>query len=210
MNTFAGLKHILVALLVLGIAVGCAGPTTKDETQGAESAIQAAGQAISDAKAANAEAKAEGAAWRDTDTLIKQAEEALTAGDTAKAIKLANQARRQAENALAQKRAEDERLAAQMAMDNSADETYTVMSGDSLWSISAGSYGYSNPYEWPLIYKANRDQIKDADLIYPGQVFSIRQDASSAEIDAAVQHARMRGAWSLGNVEQSDLDYLAR
>ena len=28
-------------------------------------------------------------------------------------------------------------------------------------------------FAWPIIYKANRDQIKDPDLIYPKQVFKI-------------------------------------
>jgi len=61
-----------------------------------------------------------------------------------------------------------------------------------------------------LIYKANRSKIKDADLIYPGQNFDIDRGASQAEIDAAVNHAKTRGAWSVGDVEQSDLNYLDR
>ena len=49
-----------------------------------------------------------------------------------------------------------------------------------------------------------------ADLIYPGQVFDIDRDASSSEIDAAVTHAKTRGAWSVGTVEVSDEAYLAQ
>ena len=30
-----------------------------------------------------------------------------------------------------------------------------------------------NGFAWPIIYKANRDQIKDPDLIYPDQVFKV-------------------------------------
>lgn len=85
---------------------------------------------------------------------------------------------------------------------------YEVVRGDSLWRISGREDTYNNPYQWPLIYKANRDKIRDADLIYPGQVFSIDRNPSAAEVDAAVQHARTRGAWSIGVVEQSDRDYL--
>ncbi len=85
---------------------------------------------------------------------------------------------------------------------------YQVVRGDSLWSISGQQEIYNNPYQWPLIYKANRDQIKDADLIHPGQVFSVDRNPSAAEVDAAVNHARNRGAWSVGVVEQSDRDYL--
>jgi nucleoid-associated protein YgaU len=146
-----------------------------------------------------------GAAWRDTDSLIKKAEEALKAGDTGKAIQLANQARRQAENAIKQKRAEMAALESAVT----ADDAYMVVSGDTLWGISARSEIYGNPYQWPLIYKANRSQIQDADLIFPGQNLTINRNASAAEMDAAVNHARTRGAWSLGVVEASDEAYLA-
>ncbi|HHJ14761.1 MAG TPA: LysM peptidoglycan-binding domain-containing protein [Gammaproteobacteria bacterium] len=83
-----------------------------------------------------------------------------------------------------------------------------VVRGDSLWSISGKPDVYNNPYQWPLIYKANRDQIKDADLIYPGQVFTVNRNPSAAEVDAAIEHARTRGAWSIGVVEESDKAYL--
>ncbi|MFP3874224.1 MAG: LysM peptidoglycan-binding domain-containing protein [Thiohalophilus sp.] len=87
---------------------------------------------------------------------------------------------------------------------------YTVVRGDNLWDISAKSEIYDNPYQWPLIYKQNSDQIDDADLIHPGQVLDIDNDPSSSDVDAAVRHARTRGEWSLGEVEDSDKDYLAR
>lgn len=90
------------------------------------------------------------------------------------------------------------------------EDTYTVVKGDSLWGIAGKDSVYSNSYQWPLIYKANRHKIKDADLIYPGQNFDIDRGASQAEIDAAVNHAKTRGAWSIGDVEQSDLEYLNR
>lgn len=87
---------------------------------------------------------------------------------------------------------------------------YSVERGDSLWRISGKDEIYGNPYQWPLIYKANRDQIKDADLIYPGQQLDIDRAASSADIEAAIHHAKTRGAWSIGVVEASDLAYLAK
>ena len=86
--------------------------------------------------------------------------------------------------------------------------SYTVVRGDSLWDIASYRVIYGNPYQWPLIYKANSDQIKDADLIYPGQVFTIPRDMSASDIEAAISHARTRGAWSLGVVEESDQAYL--
>ena len=87
-------------------------------------------------------------------------------------------------------------------------DSYQVMSGDNLWNISGKSDVYANPYQWPLIYKANRSQIKDADLIYPGQTLDIDRNASSSDVDAAIEHAKTRGAWSLGVVEDSDTAYL--
>ncbi|MFQ6021254.1 MAG: LysM peptidoglycan-binding domain-containing protein [Acidiferrobacterales bacterium] len=86
--------------------------------------------------------------------------------------------------------------------------TYTVVSGDNLWDISSYRVIYGNPYQWPLIYKANTDQIDDADLIFPNQVLVIPRDSSASEIDAAIHHARNRGAWTLGVAEESDLAYL--
>jgi nucleoid-associated protein YgaU len=191
MKLFKGMKYTALIAIVLSLAVGCA------STPEGEDPVAMAQAAIADAKAANEEAKAAGAEWRDTDALIQEAEAALEAGDTGKAIQLAEQARRQAENALAQMRDQ------QNAMGQ-----YTVVAGDSLWAISGKSEVYGNPYQWPLIYKANRDKIKDADLIYPGQEFDIDQAASAADIDAAVMHAKTRGAWSLGAAEDSDMAYL--
>jgi len=206
MKLFKGIKFAALIALVLSIAVGCAS-TPQEPT---EDPVATAKAAIADAKSAQAEAKAAGAAWRDTDALITAAEEALNAGDTGKAIQLANQARDQAINALKQKQEEDARLSAMQTEMPTTTDSYTVVRGDSLWGISGKSEIYGNPYQWPLIYKANRDKIKDADLIYPGQEFNIERNASSADIDAAINHARNRGAWSLGVVEDSDMAYLAR
>ena len=89
-----------------------------------------------------------------------------------------------------------------------ATDSYEVNQGDHLWGISGKSYG--NPYNWPLIYKANSDKIKDADLIYPGQVLDIDTNPSDADSAAAVNHAKTRGSWSIGVTEDSDTAYLAQ
>jgi len=49
--------------------------------------------------------------------------------------------------------------------------TYVVVKGDSLSKIASGQYG--NAQKWRRIYEANRDLIKDPDLIYPGQQLRI-------------------------------------
>jgi len=203
-------------MLVLGLVAGCA--STPDGVADGMTAEQA----IADAKSANAQAKKMGAEWRDTGKMIKKAEKALADGDDAKAIEIANKAQRQAENAMKQAREQEARLKDSGAIGGTVDEpaphqgaamsgddSYEVVGGDNLWDISAKDSIYSNPYQWPLIYKANRNKIKDADLIYPGQVFDIDRAASSADIDAAVNHAKTRGAWSVGSTEASDEAYLA-
>ena len=51
--------------------------------------------------------------------------------------------------------------------------TYIVVKGDSLSKIAKREYGDAN--KWRAIYEANRDLIKDPDLIYPGQSLRIPQ-----------------------------------
>ena len=98
----------------------------------------------------------------------------------------------------------------EQAIEASRYEEYVVVRGDNLWNISAKPEIYNNPYHWPLIYKANRDQIEDADLIYPDQElrFAVSDDLAEEEMNAAADHARNRGSWSIGNAEDSDLNYL--
>jgi nucleoid-associated protein YgaU len=51
--------------------------------------------------------------------------------------------------------------------------SYKVVKGDHLWGIARKKEHYGNGFAWPVIYKANRDKIKNPDLIYPDQEFSI-------------------------------------
>lgn len=49
--------------------------------------------------------------------------------------------------------------------------TYTVVSGDTLSGIARRYYGDAS--QWPRIFEANRDVLKNPDRIYPGQVLRI-------------------------------------
>jgi nucleoid-associated protein YgaU len=54
-----------------------------------------------------------------------------------------------------------------------------VQPGNSLWRIARRLYGEGMRYT--VIYQANRDQIRDPDLIYPGQVFSTPSQGDQPE-----------------------------
>ena len=53
--------------------------------------------------------------------------------------------------------------------------TITVQAGDSLSKIAKREYGDAN--KWHAIFEANRDKIKNPDLIHPGQVLTLPPNA---------------------------------
>lgn len=52
--------------------------------------------------------------------------------------------------------------------------TAIISKGDNLWRISQRIYG--SGYRYTVIYGANKDQIRNPNLIYPGQVFVLPAD----------------------------------
>ncbi|MCR4942644.1 MAG: peptidoglycan-binding protein LysM [Campylobacter sp.] len=56
-------------------------------------------------------------------------------------------------------------------VEEAEDNFYTIQSGDNLSKIAKKFYGDANKY--PKIFEANREVIKDANLIYPGQKIRI-------------------------------------
>lgn len=55
------------------------------------------------------------------------------------------------------------------------DESFvTVQPGNSLWRIARAAYGRGTRYT--VIYESNKSQIRDPDLIYPGQIFRLPSD----------------------------------
>ncbi len=75
------------------------------------------------------------------------------------------------------KREEPEALAALGAKDAPAEgpsvTLVTVQPGNTLWGIARRNYGKGILYV--RVFEANRDKIRDPDLIYPGQVFTVPQ-----------------------------------
>lgn len=61
--------------------------------------------------------------------------------------------------------------AADRAEGPSVIKVVTVQPGNTLWAIARDRYGEGPAYV--KVFEANRDRIRDPDLIYPGQVFSI-------------------------------------
>lgn len=66
---------------------------------------------------------------------------------------------------------------------------HRVTKGECLWWISEYKEVYNDPFMWPLIFKANRDKIKNPDLIYPDQVFSIPRAFTLDELQAGRKQA---------------------
>jgi len=51
--------------------------------------------------------------------------------------------------------------------------THTVRRGETLPQIAARTEVYNDSSLWPLIYRANRDQIRDPKHLWPGQILKI-------------------------------------
>ena len=64
---------------------------------------------------------------------------------------------------------------------------HKVTKGECLWKIAQEIYG--DPYQWPLIFQANRDRIRNPHLIYPRQNLKVPQDVSQDEIQRARKEA---------------------
>lgn len=69
-------------------------------------------------------------------------------------------------------------------------DRYVVIRGDTLWDISGKSDIYNDHFQWPLVYKANRDQIEDPDIIEIGQDLAISREFSPEEVRSAIKNAK--------------------
>jgi nucleoid-associated protein YgaU len=110
-------------------------------------------------------------------------------------LRAEEEARRRAEEEARRRAEEERRLAEERA--RAKPPNHLVAKGECLWVISEYEKIYNDPFQWPLIYKANRSQIRDPDLIFPDQNFKIPRNASADEVKEAVYMAKHRGPWSL-------------
>lgn len=67
----------------------------------------------------------------------------------------------------------------QVAPQEVANGRVVVQPRQNLWRIARQAYGHGTQYT--VIYAANRDQIRDPNLIYPGQVFNLPAPAAPAQ-----------------------------
>jgi nucleoid-associated protein YgaU len=71
--------------------------------------------------------------------------------------------------------------------------SYTVRRGETLPQIAARPDLYNDVTLWPLIYRANRDQIRDPYQLWPGQILKIPRSFSKEDVLEARKQAQRRG-----------------
>jgi nucleoid-associated protein YgaU len=113
----------------------------------------------------------------------------------------AEEARKAAEEEARRKAEEEARRLAEEEARKAAEARmlieYRVGGNDTLASV-AGLVGvYGDPLLWPLLYQANRDQIKDPAQIFVGQVLKIPRGLLASDLDAARQKAREAGLFGI-------------
>lgn len=156
---------------------------------------RAALQAAQDAGATDAELKLARSALDSAQQRFEQAKAAFAQGDTKRGNHLLVLA--QQDCLSAQELGNQARLVAEQR--SAQGDQYTVQRGDTLWGISDQEAIYDNSLMWPLIYKANQNKIQDPDLIFPKQIFTIPRNYSPEEAKTAIERARKRRSWRLGD-----------
>ena len=84
---------------------------------------------------------------------------------------------------------------------------YKVLEGDTLWKIAERPAVYGNPLLWPLIYRSNHQQIKDADRLTPGQTLTIELNPATEQARQAMIYAGRRDGGA-EKLKELDAQYL--
>jgi nucleoid-associated protein YgaU len=90
-----------------------------------------------------------------------------------------------------------------------AEKTYTVgtwaKDRDCLWNIAKKPEIYGDAFKWPKIWQKNTEQIKNPDIIHPGQVLKIPAPAplTPDEETAARKYYRKRKEAAVSSVKET-------
>ncbi|MCM0082647.1 LysM peptidoglycan-binding domain-containing protein [Geomonas sp. Red32] len=98
----------------------------------------------------------------------------------------------QKERAQAEEAARAKRAVKPVPKEHVLVSTYTVRRGESLPYIASQPEVYGDRMLWPLIYRANRAQIRDPRHIWPGQVLKIPRNLSREDIAEARRYSQDR------------------
>ncbi|MBI4052078.1 MAG: LysM peptidoglycan-binding domain-containing protein [Elusimicrobia bacterium] len=81
---------------------------------------------------------------------------------------------------------------------------HVVVKGDVLWNLAG--YYYQNSFAWPTIWDANKKQIQNPDLIYPGQEFLIPGQVTRIETRTPSEVVAMTSQKSVQVPQESPLE----
>ncbi len=107
------------------------------------------------------------------------------AAATEEKLRLQEQLRRQAQEAAVKRSVSVVHETAPQPLPNA----YTVRRGETLPQIAARAEIYNDSSLWPLIYRANRDQIRDPKQLWPGQSLKIPRHLSREELIEAKRYS---------------------
>lgn len=82
------------------------------------------------------------------------------------------------------------KLNEQLNVGTNAVEQYVVVKGDTLWDIAGKTNIYNDCFKWPLVYRANVEDISDPDIIEINQTLKISREFSDKDIAEAVVIAK--------------------
>ncbi len=86
---------------------------------------------------------------------------------------------------------------------NSVNNAHEVISGDSLWRIAGQTL--NEPFLWPQVWRSNRNQIANPDLIFPGQIFIIPNEADAETESATLDSTMINPPLNADNMNKNNI-----